>query len=209
MSPDGSMKPLPEEKLLRLIRGNEPRAVAESPAAPAGLGTAAMATALGGLGGRARSMPWPRGAIGCLSLALLVEVVSLLVEVMRPLPIIHVPAVTPPVVSEPSHPAAPSQEIPSLAVSLSPSVFTPSTGASEAPTVKAGSSASARQLASRLSLMGIISGTPGEAVIEDSQTKRTYFVTTGQVVVEGATLEQILDNRVVLDLDGEKIELTL
>jgi len=202
------MKPLPEEKLLSLIRGHEPRAVAESPAAPVGGGTAAMATAIGGMGGRARSMPWPRVAIGCLGLALLVEVVSLLVEVMRPLPVVHVLAVTPLVVTEPAHPVAPNPEIPSLAVSLSPSVFTPGAGTSEAPTVKGGSSASARQLASRLSLMGIISGTPGEAVIEDSQTKRTYFVTTGQVVVEGATLEQILDNRVVLDFDGEKIELT-
>ena len=57
--------------------------------------------------------------------------------------------------------------------------------------------------------MGIVSGDPGEAVIEDAETKKTYFVTTGQAVVEGATLERVLDNRVILDLGGEKIELTL
>lgn len=57
--------------------------------------------------------------------------------------------------------------------------------------------------------MGIVSGNPGQAIIEDSQTKKTHFVTVGQVVVEGAVVEQVLDHHVILDLDGEKIDLTL
>jgi len=60
-----------------------------------------------------------------------------------------------------------------------------------------------------LTLMGIVSGNPAQAIIEDAETKKTYFVTPGQMVVDGAVLERVLDNRVVLDLNGEKIDLTL
>ena len=210
MSPDGSTKQPPEEKLLRLIRGKGPQAAAEapSPSAAVAVGTSAIAVPAGG---RMRLMPWPRVAIACLGLALLIEVVSLLVEVMRPLPAIHVPVAPPSPAAPSGGAAAPSPALPSLEASLSHPVFTP--GAAESPAAqlgaKTGPSGSAKQLASRLTLMGIVSGTPGEAVIEDSETKKTYFVTTGQVLVEGATLERVLDNRVILDLNGEKIELTL
>ena len=57
--------------------------------------------------------------------------------------------------------------------------------------------------------MGIVAGEPAQAIIEDTQTNKTYFVTAGQAVVEGAVLDKVLDNRVILDLDGEKIELSL
>ena len=209
MSPDGSTKPPPEETLLRLIRGKGPRADAPDPAVV--VGTLASAVASVGLAGRARSIPWPRVAIGCLSLGVLIEIVSLLVEVMRPLPAVHVPVVTPPPAPPSASAAAPASAIPSLEASLSHPIFTPSVAAGPAvpPTARTGPSGSAKQLASRLTLTGIVSGAPGEAVIEDSETKKTYFVTTGQVVVEGATLERVLDNRVILDLDGEKIELSL
>ena len=70
-------------------------------------------------------------------------------------------------------------------------------------------SGSANLLSSRLTLMGIVSGEPAQAIIADSQTQKTYFVSVGQPVAEGAMLEQILDNRVILNYSGEKIELTL
>ena len=213
MSPDGSAKQPPEEKLLKLIRGKGPRADAPSPLpAHAGGGTSAMTASSGGMAGRARTTPWPRIAIGCLGAALFIEVVGLLVEVMRPLPAIHVPAAPTPPVAPSGTAASTALEIPSLEASLSRPVFTPIASEHPAPrpsAAKPGLSGSAKQLASRLSLMGIVSGPPGEAVIEDSETKKTYFVTTGQSVVDGATLERVLDHRVILDLDGEKIELTL
>ena len=70
-------------------------------------------------------------------------------------------------------------------------------------------SGSAQLLASRLTLTGVISGDPPQAIIEDSQTQKTYFVTVGQALAEGAVLDQVLDNRVILDFQGEKIELNL
>ena len=213
MSPDGSAKQPPEEKLLRLIRGKGPRADAPSPLpVHAGGGTAAITSSAGGMTGGVRATPWPRIAIGCLGVALLIEVVGLLVEVMRPLPAIHLPAAALPPAAPSGNATVPALEIPSLEASLSHPVFTPSaaeTSASRPATAKTGMSGLAKQVASRLSLMGIVSGPPGEAVIEDSETKKTYFVMTGQTVVEGATLERVLDHRVILDLDGEKIELTL
>ena len=57
--------------------------------------------------------------------------------------------------------------------------------------------------------MGIMAGNPGQAIIEDTQTKKSYFVSPGQPVVDGAMLDQVLDNRVILDFEGEKIELSL
>ena len=57
--------------------------------------------------------------------------------------------------------------------------------------------------------MGIVAGDSPQAIIEDSETKKTFFVTAGQMVVDGAVVEQVLDHRVVLTVAGEKIELSL
>ena len=46
-------------------------------------------------------------------------------------------------------------------------------------------------------------------IIEDSETKKTFFVTAGQMVIEDAVVEQVLDSRVILTVAGEKIELSL
>ena len=64
-------------------------------------------------------------------------------------------------------------------------------------------------LVARLTLTGIVEGDPAQAIIEDSETKKTYFVTAGQVIVGGAILEKVGDTGVVLNLAGERIDLTL
>jgi type II secretory pathway component PulC len=64
-------------------------------------------------------------------------------------------------------------------------------------------------LVTRLTLSGIVAGDPAQAIIEDTETKKTYFVTAGQPVAEGAVLDQVESNRVILDLNGEKITLSL
>lgn len=208
MSPDGSQKPLPEERLLRLIRGK--------PAKPSTTAVAAPPGARGGgpfaaqLGARIQEAPWVTLAIWGLGLILGLELILVVMQLMRPLPAVTPPAVPPSVVSSPSGEEAPLPALPSLAQSASESLFTsPSMAGPAGPAAPAGPSQTGRLLASRLTLMGIMSGEPPQAIIEDSETKKTYFVTTGQAVTEGATLEQVLDNRVILDLNGEKIELSL
>jgi len=133
------------------------------------------------------------------------------VLLLRPLPEVRVPAV--PEVSPPPAEVPPLADMPSLAASAARPLFQSAAAGASAPgvspTAGAGPSDVAKALASRLTLMGIVSGEPPQVVIEDAETKKTYFVTIGQAVVEGAVVEQVLENRVILDLGGEKIDLSL
>ncbi len=210
MSPAGSSTPPPEERLLRLIRGKgggagqAPPQAAAAPAGPEGV----RALAVKPLRARER-FPWTTMAIAGLGLMLGVELVYLVLQMQRPLPVIAAPALPPP----PTPPAAegktPALELPSLTASASTQLFATPVEAAPAAAVKSAPSEAAKQLAARLSLLGIVAGDSPQAIVEDSQTKKTYFVATGQAVSEGATVEQVLENRVILDLGGEKIELTL
>ena len=211
MSPDGSITPPPEEKLLRLIRAKGPKPA--EPRSSQGRGGFGLASALGRTEPR---LPWTKLAVWMLSLLLGAEVVALVLYAMRPLPAVSIPAAAEPAAlpAAASGPAGPT--LPSLAASASRPLFAVPAGAafsSGAFPGGAGSpappSATAKAVAARLTLTGIVPGTPAQAIIEDTQTQKTYFLSVGQAVVEGAVLEQVLDNRVVLDLQGEKIELTL
>ena len=216
MNPAGSLKPPPEERLLRLIRGKgaKPPAAADPPAAPAGVGIAAGPRWVEGPA-RTGRIPWTRIAVGGFGIILAIETVALFIMMIRPLPVISAPIV---VASPPADAAAQEalpEEIPTLSAAVARPLFAPPAGTSPeggsglAAGSKRAPSESAKLLASRLTLMGIVSGNPAQAIFEDTQTKKTYFVSTGQTVLEGATLEQVLENRVILDLQGEKIELSL
>ena len=218
MSPDGSLNPPPEERLLRLIRGKEPKP-STAPVAPQNPSEsvpgetrteAARVWPVRASGAAAQRIPWVRYAVGGLSLVLAVEVVSIIMQLARPLATVTVPTGRPP--SSPagsSPPVSPAPALPSLAAGAARPLFT---APAATPTSSAGprpsQSAAGKTLTARLTLMGIVSGNPSQAIIEDSETKKTYFVTPGQMV-DGALLEQVLDNHVILDLDGEKIDLTL
>jgi len=208
MSPDGSSKLSPEERLLRLIRGKSKAAAsgAESASAPVGAPTATRPGA--GMAAVATRMPswrWPQVATVGLGVILGLEAIVLIVQLLRPVPTLELP-VSAPAAQEPFAPP----EIPSLARSVSRPLFVTSIepGSSDASSRQAPSQ-SAKQLASRLSLLGIVAGERPQAIIEDAETKRTYFVTRGQPVVEGAVVEEVLENRVILDLQGEQVEIAL
>jgi len=81
----------------------------------------------------------------------------------------------------------------------SPSVTTPMPPG--APSMAAGA------LASRLSVSGVVLGEPSQAVIEDAQTKKTYLVTAGQRFLDGVMVEAIQVDRVILNRQGERIDL--
>ena len=211
MSPDGSTKPPPEEKLLKLIRGKEAKP-AEAPARPAAAEIPLRLVAAIGVPLRRRRTRWVTLASGVFGMIFIVEAVCLAIQASRPLPTISAPTLEPPFPTEPDRETPLNPTAPLLADSASASLFASpivSAQAPAAPTRAKGPSGSARALATRLTLMGIVAGEPAQAIIEDTQTNKTYFVTTGQAVVEGAVLDKVLDNRVVLDLDGEKIELSL
>ena len=213
MSPNGpTNRPPPEERLLRLIRSQEPQSSTATSRADTGAAQADAARVgpMRGSRAAARGVTWARCAVGGLSLVLAVEIVSLIIQWTRPLPSVTVPMVGAASQAGPAPAPAPSQDMPSLAASAAHPLFT---SPAVTPLASAGprpaQSASSKMLAFRLTLIGLMLGNPAQAVIEDSQTKKTYFVSPGQMVVDGAVLEQVLDNHVILDLNGEKIDLTL
>lgn len=61
----------------------------------------------------------------------------------------------------------------------------------------------------RLTMLGAMTGKIAQAVIEDTQTHKTYLVTVGQRVLEGLVVEEIRDNQVILSWQGEHVELSL
>lgn len=207
MSPDGFVKPPPEEKLLKLIRGKPSRPSAEGVGAPAvSVETAAAAPV--GARPRLSHLPWTRWAMAGLGTLVGLEVVCLALQIVWPLGAVDMPAipVAPPAGQAQVPPAV--EELPSLAASASRPVFAPVSGGPSTSAFSA-PSGSATLLASRLTLMGIVAGEQAQAIIADSQTGKTHFVTAGQAVVEGAVVERVLENGVVLNLAGEKIELAL
>ena len=212
MSPDGSTKPSPEERLLRLIRAKGPGASAANPVRQ----TAAAAAVIGGSGmsATAPALRWPVAVGGGLAMLLAIEIVYFVIQMARPLPPVHIPPVPDIPTTAPMTEPPPPVDVPQLTGSVSRPLFVSSLatglpGTSTEPPKTAGPSTEAKDLAARLTLMGIVAGDPAQAVIEDSQTKKTYFVTAGQAVAEGAVLEQVLDNRVILNLNGEQISLSL
>ena len=212
MNPDGSTKPPPEEKLLKLIRGQgqAPATVAVSPMVSRASRPQGRMPVPRVRGLQVPKPRWVTVVIGALCVVLVMEIGVLVVQLIRPVAPLHLPDPSPTVAgTEPMGSALP--EVPSLAQSISHPLFSSSMSASPETTGRpvGAPSATAKLLASRLTLMGIMAGNPGQAIIEDAETKKTYFVTTGQAVSEGAVVEQILDSRVILDLNGEKIELTL
>ncbi len=211
MSPDGSTKPLPEEKLLKLIREKGQRV----PAATAVAGVLPGSAARAELGVEVPGFRWTTVVAAGLGVVLLMEAGFLVVQLVRPAPTVNVSVPAGVARSSTGEPVSPValQDVPSLAQIAPATLFTASDVTGGTPTPRpgahAGPSAMAKSLAARLTLMGIVAGNPAQAILEDSETKKTYFATTGQVVVEGAVLEQVLDNRVILNLDGEKIEISL
>ncbi len=209
MNPAGSAKPLPEERLLKLIRGQS----AATPA-PGGARASSAHQPAGRATGhhtKVTDLPWSRIALGGLWVLLGLEVVMVLAQLLHPAPVIGRSTGGTPA-PESRRPPVSVEDIPSLAQAAAPALFRSPEGSAPEPRsarTATKSNASAKLLASRLTLMGIVPGNPPQAVIEDAQTKKSYFVSQGQVVVEDAVLDQVLENRVILDLDGQKIELTL
>lgn len=59
-----------------------------------------------------------------------------------------------------------------------------------------------------LSLKGIIAGDNPQAIIEDTKNQKSYFLNKGQSI-NRMMVEDILEDRVILKVDGEVFELTL
>ena len=227
MSPDGPKLVSPEEKLLKLIRPKP----AESRSREAGGGLAAprssatpFSRAVGGLGRRLGRWTLPRWWMMAIQLMLgglvIGELIVVAVVATRPEAPITIPLATTETGDRAAHssqgsppasvPQGPDESLPPLAAAASRPLFqTPSTASGTPAKTTRKTSEEAKALAGRLSLIGIVAGNPAQAIIEDAQTKKTYFSTVGQALIEGLVVDDVRENRVILDLNGEKIELSL
>lgn len=134
------------------------------------------------------------------------EAIAVLWLVTRPFPSLDPPSVQS-VAQEASEMATPLDEIPSLHVAATRPLFRmmADTGGPAGTHAASALSDQATAWASRLSVIGIVSGQRAQAILEDVQTKKTYLVTVGQHVLEGLVVEAIQPDRVVLSLQGERV----
>ena len=181
MSPDGFGKPPPEEKLLKLIRGRHPRPVSQT-AMPIG-GPALAGPAVRTMPGSAaalRGLVWPTVTAWLLGGLLGVEAVVLVLQAVRsvkpvPMPVAAVSVIEPAAPAEPAPPAAP--DLPSVSQSVARPLFAATTAASPAAAApSAAATAIASKLTMRLTLMGIVAGDQPQAIIEDSESKKTFLI---------------------------------
>lgn len=226
MSPDGPKSLPPEERLLRLIRGKGP--VPEPSGGTAhGASEGSQSLEASGpvstpavvpkpLGVRTWRLPswWLAAVNWSLGGLVLVEVVSLLVIATRPAsqPSIAAPGLK---LHDPLESGNPSAlEDQTLGVGLSQAASRPlfqplSSTAQSGLRPAVALSQEAKELAGRLNVIGLVDGDPPQAIIEDAQTQKTYFVAAGQHVTDGLVVTDIREDRVVLDLNGQTIELSL
>lgn len=99
--------------------------------------------------------------------------------------------------------------LPLLSAAVSRQVFVQPVTAPAPRETPAKPAGQAQAILSRLTLIGIVTGEPPQAIIEDAQTRKTYFATEGQAIVEGLTVKDVLENRVILEFNGETVQLSL
>lgn len=63
-------------------------------------------------------------------------------------------------------------------------------------------------ISKRFNLVGIISGEEPQAIIEDAQLQKTYYISKGQSM-GGITVAEISDGKVVLNYEGKEVVLVL
>jgi len=73
---------------------------------------------------------------------------------------------------------------------------------------KKGASAGTTSVKENLNLIGVIAGEELQAAIENKSIGKTYFVYKGEYI-DDVLVEDILENKVILNFRGERFELTL
>ena len=102
--------------------------------------------------------------------------------------------------------AAPAEAWPSLASAATRPLFAAQDRASAAADVP---SSTVGGLNGSWNLLGIIPGSPAQAIVEDAQTKKTYVVQPGERLAGGWVVERIAEDRLILDAQGATVELSL
>jgi hypothetical protein len=224
MSQSGFRNPSPEEKLLRIIRSKG------DPSGP----SATVASESGAAMQKKDSMPFPTKnyiasdakffsfiparLLEALNIFLIVMacigIFSILFLIYKPLPQANTetasvrPAIFSEAVSQAKSEDKEEDPMPQLSASASGGLFGPYSRNNDS-LARSGMSQESRDISSRLNLLGVVAGEKSQAIIEDSKTSKTYFLSVGQALPDGWVVEEISKDRVRLDFNGEKIELSL
>ena len=194
----------PEERLLRLIRG-KPATAPPAPSAPAHAAPTTRLWPMRGTPSWSTVLPVCNVVLGVVLAGFLSAIVW---RLLQP---VHLPEV-----------AASAQPLelppqPSLPPALDPApfqqrqLFQPPLGGPE-PASAGASSANAQQAQAALTtltLMGIVDGHPPQAIIADSATQKSYFVSAGETFGAGIQVKQIGDGHVTLSFQGAEVDLHL
>lgn len=64
------------------------------------------------------------------------------------------------------------------------------------------------ELLNNYSLKGVMGGDNPQAIIEDKKSKQTYFLSQGQLLGE-FKVDEVQEGKVIFDINGQKMELSL
>ncbi len=197
----------PEERLLNLIRGKRP-------VSPTGLPSATTASPVPTRRPVRVRIRWPFRITPitvvniALATCLVIGIGWIIVRLVQPVAFV-VSTETPSVgAAEPS--VAPSTSMPATTSELP--AFRERELFQAAPGVATASRrdvATAQQATAQFSLVGIVDGTPPQAIIADAQTQQSYFVREGETFGAGIQVKKITEGRVTLDYQGVQLELHL
>ena len=192
----------PEERLLRLIRGEVAPATAGGSPAPQPSAAASSARAVRTL--HAWRWSWPSWGWTAVHAGLggfvVLELAAVLALLVLPQPSLRAPAPA----SVDTTSAPPSQEPPVQLAAPRP-LFQAGgdTAAWSSP------AATPSAVGARFRLIGVVAGNPPQAIIEDAQTGQTHFAAPGEPLIEGWSVESLQQDRVYLERAGERLELAL
>jgi hypothetical protein len=165
---------------------------------------------LAGLAERARqpAWQWPAVTLWVLGGVLLVEVIGMVLMALREMPVIDVNV---PVVAAPAAQAEPVtlSGLPSLSQGIRRVLFVPPPQPRVVEEKGDQAAKVAEALRSKLSLKGIITGNPPQAILEDGAAGKTFFVVPGQALSDGAVVEAVTESSVTIRVDTETFMLNL
>jgi len=201
---------VPEDKLLKLIRGGQKKQ---------GLGAVSEPINLKPAHPIAQSMPQPSGNIFSaqniifviLSIAVILLIISLLYPMFGPKEIV-LPAATKEVISlnksDANEDAKPYEFY--LEGVKSRQIFssTAAISAQAEPSDSIGPTRVDIDLMKDMNLVGVVSGDNPQAIIEDKKAQKTYYLSKGQFIGE-LQVEDIQDGKVILTNKGQRFELHL
>lgn len=142
-------------------------------------------------------------SLGLVLAALITGIFWRVTHPITPLPVTAAPH---PLALPPAPAAPPALD---TAIFQSRQLFQPPLAASPAAATAGAAAGQGQEALAALTLMGIVEGTPPQAIIAETSTQKSYFVKEGETFGVGIRVDAIQDGRVKLSFQGASVELQL